>query len=399
MRTLLILAVMTVVVTGCAGLLGNPTAPSTTNGAELSATVTNGRNASERFDPHMLWGEWDLLFSADHTQVDVIPKRTGRFHLNATKFLETYCSDCLEIINIKNNGDDTIDLTVQITHPFPDNPEYTGFDVKGIIMFDGSYVIPFAAQYVYPYGTSVNPSFFNVSWAERGDPEVLNEDGYSVLWTPWWDSGSTLPMFNYWPGKYSNGSPSANINAYKNFYTDEDRHMFRVDGQVNRIYTICLPPGPVVAGYAIDACWAPPDVTPVTDPANDFPITANQPEPYHFRQVWNNGDPITTEPCCGTDWDCSDLRSEFSIWYGENPGHIYNTFLEHPDKYFDSDTGLQPCDCDCPPDVFCLIPDAHYVTEVIEEDGLYRGVGVSVTGWSFDGIHSYTVFDYTIDLD
>ncbi len=398
MRSIFILAVMTVLVTGCAGSPGNPTAPSANNGAETNATVTNGRNASERYDPHMLWGEWDLLFSADHTEVDVIPKRTGRFHLNATKFLESYCSDCLEIINIKNNGDDTIDLTVQITHPFPDNPEYTGFDVKGIIMFDGSHELEFSSVHLYPYGSLGNPAYFRVSWAQTGDPEVLNQDGYSVLWTPWWDSGSSLPIFNYWPGKYSNGSPTANINAYRNFYTDEERHMFRVDGQENRIYTIYLPPGPVAAGYAIDACWAPPDVTPVTDPANDFPITANQEEPYYFRYIWNNDEPIVVEPCCGWVMDCSDLRIEYAKWYGDQPTHTHLTFHPDPDPIETGDAGLDFCDCAALPPVKCLLSGGHTLTGFHENDGTYRGVALLFRYFVYD-IVAYDVFEYTIDLD
>ena len=66
----------------------------------------------------------------------------------------------------------------------------------------------------------------------------------------------------------------------------------------------------------MEACWVPPDVIPVTDPQNDFPPSANQPELYHFRIVVNNNEPITTSGCCGFDGDdpCEDLYLEFLQW-------------------------------------------------------------------------------------
>src|SRR4030042_3017822 len=89
--------------------------------------------------PYRLWGEWTFYISAVHDRVDVVPQRDLHLHLNALKFLEDYCKNCLQIVSIKNNGDSTVDLTVRITHPFKGFPQYTGFDVKGVIMFNGSF--------------------------------------------------------------------------------------------------------------------------------------------------------------------------------------------------------------------------------------------------------------------
>jgi hypothetical protein len=97
--------------------------------------------------------------------------------------------------------------------------------------------------------------------------------------------------------------------------------MFTCYSNKTRIYHIYLPPGPVVAGYAVEACWEPPTITPVIDPANDFPTSANQDEPYHYRLVINNGQPITSCCCCGGDGifgdgSCSDLWLELKQWGG-----------------------------------------------------------------------------------
>jgi len=215
----------------------------------------------------------------------------------------------LQITQVKNNGDGTIDLTVRIDHPFNGFPQYTGFDVKGIIMFNGSY------EYPWPSNDIIWPDeIIRLSWRETGDAEVIDPDGYTERWSPHYESGSDMPIFNYWEGKYASGVPNADLNAYLNFYTDEERHMFTVDGIVYRTYTIYLPPGPLVAGYAVEACWEPPLVTPVTDPLNDFPITANQPEPYHFEYVVNNGEVITDCDDCCFYINCDKVRIELQQW-------------------------------------------------------------------------------------
>jgi hypothetical protein len=305
MRINILIVLLAAMAVGCAARM----AVVPDEGSQTGQSVSFG-NAPD--DQHRLWGEYLWFIDKHHDRIEVVPKRQARLHLNALKFLESYCTDCVKITKMKNNGDGTIDVTVRITHPFPDNPEYTGFDVKGILMLNGSHDIDWGSYDIYPFYEA-----FHISWKEAGDAEILNPDGYTPRWNPSWDSGSSLPVYNYWPGKHSNGIPSANLNAFKNFYTDEQRHMFRVTGKVERTYHIWLPPGPLVVGYAVEACWEPPINTPVTDPINDFPYSANQPEPYYAKLVVNN-DQIITGDCCG-DYNCSTVQYELSQWYGAKP--------------------------------------------------------------------------------
>ncbi|MFH1514446.1 MAG: hypothetical protein ABIG42_03205 [bacterium] len=310
-RLFIILTFGIVILTGCAA--DSPITPESNPDVKTYADTFKAMQEQN----HYLWGEWTFLFNPDHDQVDIIPKRQVRLHLNATKFLEEYCTDCLKITKIKNNGDSTIDLTIKVEHPFTGYPEYTGFDVKGIIMFNGSHYLRWDSKTIFPYKDD-----FIISWRDTGDPELLNPDGYTPRWCPTWDSDSPLPIFNYWPGKYSSGIPTANVNGYINFYTDDERHMFRVNQSVEQIYHIYLPPGPVAAGYAIEASWEPPIVTPVTDPINDFPISANQVEPYYCNLLINNGEPITYDPCCGYGPDhCDDYKVITRQWYGHPIRH------------------------------------------------------------------------------
>jgi hypothetical protein len=317
----------------------------------------------------------------------LVPVRNARFHLNALKFLEEYCTDCLKIVSLKNNGDSTVDLTVRITHPFPGLPQYTGFDVKGIIMFDGSWERE-GYQYYPPY-----PEPFRVSWRKLGDPQLLNADGYTIRWSPWYDSGSDLPIFNYWEGKYATGTPTANVNGYLNFYTHENRHMFYTDGSVNRTYKIWLPPGePVTAGYAVEACWEPPTVTPVTDPASDFPITANQVEAYEFRFVLNNGEPITDPDCCGEKNDPTEAYMVAKRWSGE----AIHGFAYFTDSYICKGYGWPLCGDEWP-DMFC----ADMFFAELYDSGDYIGVAINSKGLFIPPYCvelAYTVFEFTIDF-
>ncbi len=387
MRYILILAVLAATVLGCARDAGIPTLPDTPD-------PSGALQAYSPYDlddgPYRLWGEWLFYIDESHENIDVVPARNGRVHLNALKFLEETCTNCLQITGIHNNGDGTIDLTVRISHPFPGLPQFTGFDVKGILMFNGSYEFPGDFFVNMPL-----PDLCMISWRELGDPEVINPDGYTYRWSPVYESGSDLPIFNYREGKYASGVPNAGLNAYLNFYSDVERHMFRCNTQVTRTYRIWLPPGePVVAGYAVEACWEPPTVTPVTNPVEDFPLTANQTEPYYFDVIMNNGEPIVKgSGCCGYGPNqCTDLRLESSEW-----DEKYNThFSWYYYPYYSGTTmDIAPCDefedswriSNFSPDPFDLGP--------------HRDIGVGFEGtMSGDKLNIvFDLIDYTIIED
>lgn len=344
MRCIRLILPLIIFITGCSV---GPTVPSMPDDGGFQV-----KPQAEYDGPYMLWGEYSLYFDASHESVRVIPRRAARLHLNALKFLEEYCKNCLKIKGIQNNGDGTIDLEIEITHPFSGFPQYTGFDVKGIIMFNGSHVIPHDLNGKFP----LYPADYVVSWRLKGDPELLNADGYSYRWSPWYESGSDMPIFNYWEGKFASGIPTANINGYLNFYSLEERHIFETSKKVSRVYHIWLPPGPVVAGYAVEACWVPPDVTPVTDPVKDFPYSANQPEAYHFNVVVNNGEPITEEDPCCDGHNIYEARAEIDVWY-LTEGYIYGFMVGSKAPEFGwNPGGGSAAECDGPDNWYCLGP-------------------------------------------
>ncbi|MCX6646258.1 MAG: hypothetical protein NTY09_07865 [bacterium] len=308
MKSCLLICLFAILVIGCAGGNGNAFVPDTSSDPVSmdSNSTTPGRDVS-LLNPHKLWAAGNLILDADRGEVELVPLRFGGIHLNVLKFFETSCDYCLQITNFYNNGDGTYGLTIQIKHPFPNHKELTVFDPKLILMFRGSHQIP-AYRYYPPY-----PSDSFLSWRILGDPEVMNPDGYTYFWSPWYDSGSDLDIFKFWKGKYAFGDPpTANINAYLDYYSNEERHMLESGEIVSHTFILSLPAGITTAGYALDVCWEIPNVMPVINPADDFPITANQPELYHFNVVYNNNE-VIKENCC---WlDINDGYVEFNYWY------------------------------------------------------------------------------------
>jgi hypothetical protein len=383
-RIVLLLLIGLHVLTGCSSGSRNSVIGDLLRESDLNPGIVV--STSNIDGPHKLWGEWTFFIDGSHENIQIVPARTPRFHLNALKFLEDYCSDCLEVVNLVNNGNSTIDLTIRLKHPFEGFPEYTGFDVKGIIMFEGSYTM-LNDDPIVPM-----PDPLRISWRKLGDPEVLNPDGYTFRWSPNYDSGSNLPIFSYWEGKYANGTPTADLNAFRNFFSTEQRHIFNTDNIVTQTYTIWLPEGPIIAGYAVDACWEPPLVTPVTDPVTDFPLTANQPEYFRFELIINDNQPIMycAECCVGNT--CEDMYIEAENW-GDAlyPGYyliFHNGVRVGVTSWFN-----------CSPPVENRYPIPGFDSCEFD-NGWYRGYAYKhpVGGTDEDeSVLTFTIFDYYLD--
>jgi len=295
LRLTMLLALLLGVI-GCASGSGNnsiipsPTSRDLRQISTPAPSLTDGRWGC--------WGIYDLEIACDGSYVNVIPDRSATvrwgYHLNAVKFLEEHpCATCLRTGNLRvlPNGDVSIDVTLE--HPWPDTEENrycTGFDVRGIVMFQASQLVPDNDLRVR---AGFNPRPGEWKWryssSEKGDPELMNPDGWTQIFAPdvrinEFDMERGLPIFEYYEGRYATGADLASINAYRHFWTNETRHMFEVGKSATRTYIIRPPAvGPVIeASYAVYAHWAPPSVVPVVDPATDFPPQANSSLPYEF---------------------------------------------------------------------------------------------------------------------
>jgi hypothetical protein len=350
---------------GCAYSPSNPTAPPPLGEYSKGTMV-------QTTDPHKLWGLFQLEFSNDHSSCTVVPVRNADFHINALKFLETTpCTNCLSVGNVKKLGNGVIDLDVTIHHPFPNQLIYSAFDVKGIIIFNGSFMCRFSPLYnTYPEVGSKS----SVSWARIGDWELLNPDGYSFYWSPLFNPDSEWPITHYMAGKRSSGTPTGAINGFKNFYTDEDRHLFRAGHSVTSTYRIQTQPGPMTVGYAIDACWEPPINMPVTDPLTDFPPSANQPEPYQFSVIVNDGQPVNSKYVLADFPDNNNGAIKLIVhqWNGQTMTKETSTLdYAPPDQWPASDPDSVVYGSTAEPLIECDPPCG---------DGCYGGIG-----FNFDG--------------
>jgi hypothetical protein len=161
-------------------------------------------------------------------------------------------------------------VDVRIQHPFAGLNYYTGFDVRGIIMFDAGFTFPGSGLSI-PDGSAT------------GGGLLLNPDGFTTLFnsTQYPPGSAPWPAFEYQKGKYSIGSaPSATLNPFKCYATTTPRRVFTSTLAETRSYHILFnTTKPIHCGYAIDASWAIPLKNPPKVP-DDFPIEANMPEAY-----------------------------------------------------------------------------------------------------------------------
>ncbi len=254
-----------------------PTAP------DVSGQTANHEMVRTNADPgsgHHLWASSLVRIDPDRLTAELFPLRAAADHWNILNFLEKApCSDCLQIAGMHPGPDGTVYVDILIKHPF-ENPNLTGFDVRGIVMFNGSRQFPVSG--------------LNVSDRTLGDGELVNAEGHTTLYNP-----TTLGhgLEGYLKGKLATPTvPNCLLNGYKRFITDQfsnTRNAFYAGDEIIETYCIHMPdpPKPWVFGYAIDACWAEPINKPVDDPMQDFGPDANCEEPWKIEVT---GGPITS---------------------------------------------------------------------------------------------------------
>jgi len=345
---LIILTSLLLAVIGCASGSGNnsiipsPTSSDLRQISNPDPSLTDGRWGC--------WGIYDLEIACDGSYVNVAPDRSASvrwgYHLNAVKFLEEHpCTDCFRTSNLHvlPNGDVSIDVTLE--HPWPDTEENrycTGFDVRGVVMFRASQYMPDNELRIRAGMEPWNgPWHHRYSSIEKGDPELVNLDGWTSIWAPDYifkdfDLEEGLPIYEYYPGKYATGADLGTINGYKHFWTNETRHMFEAGKSATRTYIIHPPAqGSVIeASYAIYAHWAPPSVIPVNNPAEDFPPQANSSLPYEL-QVYQTRplDPDATDSDYNGPfirWHVKTWSIGYERWYGSVTDILFQCSIGQP---------------------------------------------------------------------
>jgi hypothetical protein len=229
--------------------------------------ITNAKVSPVESTGHFLWAYYAVFVDPETLEVELIPVRQVAGHWNTLTWLEqSPCATCLKLESITPNPDGTLNVNVSIRHPF-DNPNLTGFDVRGIAMFNGSHEFPGSGLVMSDRGLN--------------EGELVNADGFTTLYNP---TTAGHGFEGYFNGKLATTTaPSSTLNAFKRFITsnpDNLRNAFYPWDKIVVPYQIDMPnpPNQWVFGYAVDACWAPPINKPVDDPMTDFDPEANCPE-------------------------------------------------------------------------------------------------------------------------
>jgi uncharacterized delta-60 repeat protein len=260
-----------------------------------------------------------------NVEFEIVPVRSSSMHLNILKLLETgICTDCFKIVGSNFPEPGILDVDIEITHPFSEL-KYTIFDVRGILMFNGSHLFP--------------ESGLTMSDSSMGDRELLNAEGYTQLY-----NGSTLGMagdfFTFYEGKFATPTvPDADLNGFIRHITDlpvNIRNALYSGDSITRTYRIGLAAGEFAIGYAVDASWELADPGPVFDPMTQFPITANCVEPWNIvaSGLALIDDGSTTLSIDVYDWEGMDT---ISAVYVECPelftGQVAASFLQDGPGY------------------------------------------------------------------
>jgi len=299
------------------------------SGCSTSAVIPD--SDQERLEPRTaigipsnqwIWGNYTIRIKGDLSSAEVIPHRAASLHLNVTPFIEgPPCPDCLWVGKPHGAPNGTILLKITLQHPFKWNPEYTGFDVRGITVFkateywkDAWFILRYQID-EWNEKKLMNPLLVNYSDPSNGGAALLNPDGYTVYLNPLIEYPGGQ-IFNYSKGKYAYGdNVDCTINPYKLFADQSHRRMFKGHDIFVREYHL-KPPAwgeDFEFGYVISACWAKPAVQPVTNPETDFPVNANCEDPYEISIVQLQ--PITYSSGAGSE-------PIFIVTVRHAPGHI-----------------------------------------------------------------------------
>lgn len=260
---------------GCSSATHDPVVPSSAR----DASPTHSANT------HQLWGLWQFSIDPEFERIEYVPIRAAELHINALAFLEPPANVNLSIVGPPLFSGGNITVNIGLTHPLTGMVQFTGFDVKGILIGNGSHSIHDVPGLVF---------------AGEDDIRLVNYDGFTRWWNPVEFPLGPIDHQGYRDGLLGTPDSTAHftgtLNPYK-YYCDfldatEDIATLPVDnrgyfsaGQTNvREFVIDFTPSGLVFNYAVDASWKAPTVPPpATQVPDDFPTGANQPEPYRIE--------------------------------------------------------------------------------------------------------------------
>jgi len=301
-------------------------------------------NAQQQAVNHMCWGFYQVEIDAETLTAVVVPSRTSMFNANVVQFLQPpFSPDHMLTFKILAGSDPStgyFEVEVSIKHPFSELPMYRGFDVRGILITDGSY-------------EAVREG---LTYSGDGDAFLMNADG----WTRWWNAEEFTTyntVFGYTPGKLAPPVfPDSTLNGYKYFADDlginenmdnldpSTRGTFSNTSTNSRRYDIQFEmyggSPDFMFNYAIDACWEDPDPSGAPNfPLDSFSLNANCQEAYWMNANFSESTAWYVDP----SQNGGDLHVALEIgdWGALEDGVIVND--EVAAIWIESDTlGIDP---------------------------------------------------------
>ncbi len=273
---------------GCSGG-STPLTPDPNNSGDSSPSIT--REQTTLSNPHNPWGMWLVRIEAATGATEVIPLRSVMWHINAIPFLEKNHQSTIIFKDVVVDQA-AVELNVGLLHPFPTLYQWSGFDVRGIFISDGSFN-NFASN-------------GDLVMSDVDEPRLVNADGWTRWWNPY-EFPSNETILGHVDGLYGLKDSEIHfqntLNPYKYFSDDlsqtEDfpqdldfdrRGIFTAGSSIKyRHYSIDFGDTQnwYVFNYAVDAChmfdssydgYSTPSLSELPDPF--FPIEANMPEAF-----------------------------------------------------------------------------------------------------------------------
>jgi len=281
---------LAVVNVGCSSGVSDIVAPS---GPEDSvAAIDPGEASLDGTNSHFALGFYSCIADPVAGTLDIEPLREANQHINAVWYLQSGPEQLVTLDSPPqfSNGGKQLDVDVGITHPI-NNPIFNGFDVRLIFVTEGN------------LGGWADPS---IRIAGPHQTRLMNPDGYTRWWNPEeFTHGGIYGYIQGSLGMHILPGDAAILNGFKYYSNDLDpwedfadiditnRGMFSANTKLIRHFTMSLMGG-LKFNYAVDASWSKPNTIPPTGP-DDFPIKANQLEPYRIEvdewvnTLWNDG--------------------------------------------------------------------------------------------------------------
>ncbi|MCX6645788.1 MAG: hypothetical protein NTY09_05455 [bacterium] len=324
---------------GCSGGGSGPTTPGL-DGTDLGMPTSGPITANSYQPDRYLLGMGVMYMDPDNLTVEIEPLRTLGFHLNLLGWLEQQPgNNFFQLVAVSLSDHDSLLVDIRIVHPFPGMKSLTGRDMRAIMISPGVKIFP---------STLIKDVSGNITqiYASR---TLLNPDGFSTLWNRWtWQEVQHPQLMGYIRGKLVSSDEytiPGNLHPFKEYCTDTDpimRRVFVPNQSAVRQFDFALPaPGqPFSIAYAVDISWEVPLTEPVNDVINDFPITANCPEPYQISSVIVSNTLTKIGGSATVQFDVCDWQdaTNFSHIQVEAPDLFYGAIEIDPNSHIMSPT-------------------------------------------------------------